>query len=320
MEDETALSPRGPEGSASVGSVLTHARTVLADAGIEDPSREARLLLGLALGLGREDLLRLGPAATVPPDRLEAMRALLRRRAHDRAPFALLAGRQGFWSLELEVSTDTLIPRADTEAVVELVLACRPDRGSVGSILDLGTGTGALLLACLSEYRRASGVGIDSEAACRLARRNAARAGLSERARFVVSDWASCLGAGARFDLIVANPPYIARGDIAALMPEVARHEPARALDGGPDGLDAYRAILRPTASLLAPGGIAAFEIGAGQGPCVAGLAVAAGLAPRGTRHDLAGILRALAFGHAEGAAPDRGAVAKTLGARRPLR
>jgi release factor glutamine methyltransferase len=169
---------------------------------------------------------------------------------------ALILGHAGFWTLDLEVSADTLIPRADSEALVELALQLRPPPPRPGGprILDLGTGTGCLLLALLAEWPMAEGVGVDlNPAAAALAARNAARNGLADRARFLAGHWAGALDA--RFDLVLSNPPYIESAAIPGLMPEVALHEPQAALDGGADGLDAYRAILAELPRLLAPGG-----------------------------------------------------------------
>jgi release factor glutamine methyltransferase len=203
---------------------------------------------------------------------------------------AHLVGHAGFWTLQLAVSDATLIPRADSEAVVEAALNAFEGGGHV---LDLGTGTGALLLAVLAERPTAWGLGIDRvSAAVRLAARNAATNGLATRASFLAGDWDAALAG--RFDLVLSNPPYIATGEIRALMPEVARHEPVLALDGGADGLDAYRLLLERLPVLLAPGGVAVFEIGAGQRGAVESMALAAGLQPVGAARDLGGLDRAL--------------------------
>ena len=276
-----------PRPGASAAEILADAAAYLAAAGIEDPKREARLLLAHATGLGQADLLRDLHAPIDAP----GFAGLVQRRAA-REPLALITGRQGFWTLDLEVSADTLIPRADSEVVVEAALAAFTGR-SMGRVLDLGTGTGCLLLAILAERPDATGIGVDrSESAARLARRNARAAGLAERAAFLCGDWATALDA--RFDLVLSNPPYIESAAIAGLMPEVARYEPHRALDGGVDGMDAYRAILASLPGLLAPGGVAALELGLGQADAVAGLAQAQGLAFGGVRDDLSGIGRVL--------------------------
>lgn len=249
------------------------------------------MLLAHVLACREEDLLR-DPRAAVPDERGVTFAALLRRRAA-RAPMAHLLGRAGFWTLELEVSRDTLIPRADSEAIVEAALEGFADGGRV---LDLGTGTGALLLAVLAERPASWGLGIDrAPGAARLAARNAAAHGLAGRAAFLAGDWDAAIAG--RFDLVLSNPPYIPHDDIAALMPEVARHEPPLALDGGADGLDAYRRIVARLPALLAPGGRAVLELGIGQRAAVEGLAAAAGLRCLGARADLGGVERALILG-----------------------
>jgi release factor glutamine methyltransferase len=239
----------------------------------------------------QEDLLR-DPRAAVPPAAAARFGAMLRRRL-DHAPVAHLLGTQEFWSLPFAVSAATLIPRADSETLVETALEAFPDRGAVRRVLDLGTGTGCLLLAALSEFPAATGLGLDRvPAAAALARDNAARLGLAGRAAFVVADWAAPIAG--RFDLILSNPPYIESATIPGLMPEVAWHEPASALDGGADGLDAYRAIAAALPGLLAPGGRAILELGQGQQPAVEAIAAARGLRSLGCRADLGGVPRAL--------------------------
>ncbi|WP_408903724.1 peptide chain release factor N(5)-glutamine methyltransferase [Paeniroseomonas aquatica] len=266
-------------------------------AAIESPRQEARILLAHALACRQEDLLR-DPRAAVPPDAARDFAALLRRRlGHE--PVAHLLGEAEFWSLRLAVSPATLIPRADSEALIEAAIEAFPEPGAVRRILDLGTGTGCLLLAALREFPAATGLGLDRiPAAAALARENARRLGLAGRCAFAAADWAAPL-AGARFDLVLANPPYIESAAIPGLMPEVARHEPASALDGGADGLGAYRLIAAALPGLLAPGGRAILELGQGQRPVVEALARAAGLAPLGCRADLGGIDRALLLGAA---------------------
>jgi release factor glutamine methyltransferase len=273
-----------------VGLLLAEATALLAAAGIEAPAREARLLLLHAIGRPASAMLDRTERVLAP-----GLAALLARRA-DREPMALILGRQGFWTLDLEVSADTLIPRADSEAIVEAALEAAP---APARVLDLGTGTGCLLLAVLSERPHAWGLGIDlSPQAAALAARNARAAGLATRAVFLAADWATPLAPGARFDLVLSNPPYIPTQDLAGLMPEVIAHEPPRALDGGPDGLTAYRRILSALPELMAPDGVAVLEVGIGQADEVAALARAGGLAHRATRADLAGIPRAVVLGH----------------------
>ncbi len=275
----------------SVGAFLCQAGQVLRASGIEAPRLEARQLLAHAMGCREEDLLR-DPRAAVPGGAAAAFGEALRRRAAH-VPVAHILGRQGFWTLDLEVSADTLIPRADSEAIVEAALAAFPATEAIGRVLDLGTGTGALLLAVLAEVPGAWGVGVDlAPAAAALAARNAAANGLAGRAAFVAGDWDSALSG--RFDLVLSNPPYIASEEIAGLMPEVARHEPRLALDGGADGLGAYRRILARLPALLAPGGRAVLELGIGQRAAVEAIAAAEGLRSLGARADLGGVERAL--------------------------
>jgi release factor glutamine methyltransferase len=270
----------------TVDHALRRGAALLRDAGIENPAREARLLLTHALGRPPGDLL----LNRSEPVEAAAFDALLIRRAR-REPMAYILGRQGFWSLDFQVSRATLIPRADSETIVEAALGLPPPR----RVLDLGTGTGCLLLAVLSERPDAFGVGVDlSPDAARLARANASALGLQARAAFLCGDWAAALAG--RFDLVLSNPPYIETPAIPTLMPEVACHEPPRALDGGADGLDAYRAIIAALPDLLTPTGAAVLELGMGQGPAVAAMARQIGFATR-THPDLAGIVRAIVIG-----------------------
>lgn len=288
--------------AGTVGFFLCRAGQHLRAAAIETPRMEARLLLAHAMGCRQEDLLR-DPRAAVPPAAAAGFAGLLRRRL-DHAPVAHLLGSQDFWSLRFAVSPATLIPRPDSEALIEAALDAFPARGSVRRVLDLGTGTGCLLLAALTEFRGATGLGLDRvPAAAALARENAARLDLARRAQFAVADWAAPVAG--RFDLILSNPPYVESATIPALMPEVARHEPASALDGGADGLDAYRAIAAALPGLLAAGGRAVLELGQGQQPAVEAIAAARGLRSLGCRSDLGGVPRALVLA-GPGPAPRR--------------
>jgi release factor glutamine methyltransferase len=258
----------------------------LAAAGIEDARREARIILSAAAGIDAAGLLLL----TNVPDGLAE--PLVARRVK-REPLAYILGRKEFWGLEFAVSKATLIPRPDSETIIEAALAAYPQRADVHRILDLGTGTGCLLLAALSEFKNAFGIGVDvsPQAAC-LAAANARTLGLAGRSAFVVGNWAASL-TRMKFDLVLSNPPYIAGPEFAGLMPEVGQYEPASALDGGPDGLAAYRAIIGALPELLADSGLALMELGADQAEPVAKLAQAAGFATD-FRADMANIPRVL--------------------------
>jgi release factor glutamine methyltransferase len=253
----------------------------------DNPRLEARLLLAHALGLAQNDLIR----DPIRPIDTSTYDALLERRIA-REPLALIVGHREFWSLDFQVSPATLVPRPDSETVIEAALAAFAGRPPPSSILDLGTGTGCLLLALLTEFPLAFGVGLDlCPAAATLAKANATNLGLANRAAFVVSDWTNSL-VGC-FDLIVSNPPYIRRADIESLMPEVAGHEPRSALDGGDDGYDAYRAILPNHRHHLGADGVAVLELGQGQATYVMQCASEAGL-EASLRFDLANIPRAV--------------------------
>lgn len=274
----------------TLGAMVGRVTDRLAAAGIAEARLEARLLVATAVGRGIEVLVG-WPERVLTTEEAERLDAWVDRRER-REPLAHILGRREFWSLSFEVNADVLIPRPDSETVVEAALA--RFRGE-GTVLDLGTGSGCLLLAVLHERPQARGLAIDSSpAALVLAERNARSLGLAERARFLCRDWRDGLADLGRFDLVLANPPYIPEADIAGLEPEVARFEPRAALAGGIDGLDAYRAILAGLDSLLDCEGAAVLEVGIGQVEAVAELARAAGLRVVEVRADLGGVFRAL--------------------------
>lgn len=250
--------------------LLAEAVRALRAAGIDTPERDARRLLAHAAGIP-PDRVTLLLTEDLDEDRADAFRALVARRAA-REPVSQILGRRDFFGLSFRVTRDTLDPRPETELLVEAALA-RP----FDHILDLGTGTGCILLSCLFNRPAARGLGVDiSAAALDVARENAAALGLSDRAEFVQSDWfANVQG---RFDLIVSNPPYIAQDEMARLSPEVRDWEPHLALSPGGDGLGAYRAIAAGVGRFLAPGGRVLVEIGPTQARDVCAILADAGL------------------------------------------
>jgi release factor glutamine methyltransferase len=289
----------GDDMDRSVGALLSLATRALRESSIENAGFEARLLLAHALGVTQEELL-LDPMHVVPREAAARFRAMAVRRA-DRSPMAHIIGRQGFWTLDLLVSPATLIPRPDSEALVEAALGFFPDKRHALRVLDLGTGTGCLLLAVLAERPGATGFGVDrSYDAVEVARRNALRAELGGRAYFLVSDWADALSAS--FDLVLCNPPYVETAMVPRLMPEVAKFDPSIALDGGADGLAAYRRVVKALPSLLRHSGTAVLELGDGQRRAVEHIALAAGLAIIGCRQDLGGVERALVLARRDAA------------------
>lgn len=277
--------------SETLVSLWTDARRRLEAAGVDSPVIDARLLLEAGAGVSRVDIVT-DPRRSVSAEQVAAVEALVRRR-EAREPIGHILGHKGFWTLDFTVNADVLTPRPETEHVVEVAMETLP-RGWPARVLDLGVGSGAILLSVLSERPESTGIGVDvSEAALAVARANAARLGLSERVTLQRGDWTD--GLEGAFDLILSNPPYIPSADIDTLDPEVARWEPRLALDGGPDGLDAYRAIIAALPRLLAPTGAFALEVGRGQANAVRALAEAQGLQTTTPRMDLAGIPRVVA-------------------------
>jgi release factor glutamine methyltransferase len=269
----------------------------LAQAGIDTARLDARLLVAKVLGVS-PDRVALAPDMAISPEQAGRLEHLAARRLA-REPMSHILGRRGFWTLNLKVTADTLDPRGDTETLVEAVLKRLPDRAAPLKVVDFGTGTGAILLALLSELPNATGVAVDkSPAALEVARENSIAHGLSVRTRFLLSDWGRDLDE--RFDVIVSNPPYIPDQDIDGLEPEVARYEPRLALAGGADGLDCYRQLVPHMARLLNPDGIAAVEVGKGQAEAVAALFRQYGITVLALEQDLAGVQRCVVGGRQE--------------------
>lgn len=274
-----------------VDDMLASVARDLSAAGIEGARRDAQLLLRAATALSAEALYAHPGRLLTSAQQRRLARLVERRRA--REPVSRIVGRREFWGLEFAITRAVLDPRPDSEALIEAALAVLPDRGAPLRIADLGTGSGCLLLALLSELPAAHGVGCDvSEAAVRVAYANAAALGLANRAKFAVGDWAEALGG--RFDIILANPPYVPAPAIAALAPEVSRFDPRPALGGGADGLAAYRALAPQLGLRLAPGGFAIVEVGDAQAAGAAALLKAHGLRMTGTGRDLAGVERCI--------------------------
>jgi release factor glutamine methyltransferase len=275
-----------------IGAIYREAVAALRAAGIESAALDARVLLANALGVEGSDLIVLSDKI-LPANVRRPFEALIKRRIGGE-PVARILGKKEFWSREFKLSPATLVPRPETETLVEAALDLRPDRGAPLRILDLGTGSGILLAALLLEYPNASGLGVERVPdAAAMAKFNLAALGVGWRAHIVCGDWARAIDK--RFDLVVSNPPYIASDDLAGLSREVREHDPRRALDGGRDGLDSYRIIIGDLNRLLATGGLAILELGAGQEPAVANIARHAQVIVNGpARCDLSGHPRAL--------------------------
>jgi release factor glutamine methyltransferase len=310
----------------SVREVLARGAARLQAAGIESARLDARVLLSYALGIPSDALF----PADAGENQVERFESLIARRAA-REPLAYITGRKEFWSLDFEVGPGVLIPRPETETLVEAALRRFPDAAAPLDVLDMGTGSGCLLIAFLKERRNARGLGIDtSEVALAYARRNATRHGLAVRCSFeeaisqsrhqghqggparkarMDDSWCPwCLGgqlplrshdSGDKFDVILANPPYLTNEEFAASMPEIRDYEPRQALAAGGDGLAAMRAFVPGFVRLLAPAGLAFLEIGAGEAGKVAEIVMAAGLEVRQSVSDLSGIPRCLVIGRA---------------------
>lgn len=285
----------GTFAAQSVEAARRSLTNLLRTGNVDTPDLDARLLIGAVLALDLTGLISAAKRILSSDEAAQLAQFAHRRLAGE--PVARIIGVKEFWGLQLTLSADTLVPRPDTETIVEAALECLDmtgPRSRALRIADLGTGSGAILLALLSELPNATGVATDINLdALRIARGNAEHNQLAHRAHFVACDYAAALADG--FDLIVSNPPYIPSADIADLDIEVRDHDPLRALDGGRDGFDAYRIIAPEAVRLLHPGGALVVEVGHDQSETVAGLMTAAGLTlPGPPKTDLGGIRRAV--------------------------
>jgi release factor glutamine methyltransferase len=283
---------------------LRDTAVALTAAGIDNARFEARLLLAQASGFTIEQLVARG-TDEVPANVVETARALTARRVR-REPMAYILGEREFWGLSFKVSPAVLVPRPDSETLIEAVLSLMPDRSRPWRILDLGLGSGCLLLTLLREYPLAQGVGLEASIeALAIAQENAEALGVADRARLIAGDWRQpgwvdtlVQARGGPFDLVVSNPPYIPSAAVPKLMPEVSSFEPRLALDGGADGFDAYHTIIAACPRLVTAGGFMAVEVGESQAPEITGLFAAAGLSPRAPWKDLGGIDRVVTAGN----------------------
>jgi len=284
--------------SLTVGAAQRACVAPLKDADIDEPVMEARLLVGFVLGGGPERVLA-DRDEPLSAEQALALKAVLSQRCQ-RVPMAQIIGVREFWSLPFKVTSATLTPRPDTETLVEALLHHVSE--SPARVLDLGSGSGCILLAVLSEWPDAMGVGVDASAeALDVARENSEVLGMGSRAKFVQADWSqeqwaqALVGSwGGPFDVVASNPPYIPALDIEALETDVRTHEPRRALDGGDDGLDAYRAIIPQLSVLLTDDGVVGFEVGIDQADDVAAMILDAGYELLEKRADLGGVVRAV--------------------------
>lgn len=272
---------------------LRDLRRTLTGAGFDTAALDARVLLLEALGISAMDLIT-GPDAPLTPEQAEILAAFVRRRLNHE-PVARIIGEREFWGMPFRLSPETLVPRPDTETLVAAALDLVPDRQAPLRVVDFGTGSGCILVALLHELPNATGLGVDlSFGALVTARANADGNRVGNRCHFALSRWADAVSGP--FDLIVSNPPYIASGVIPTLDEEVREHDPALALDGGPDGLEPYRILLGEAERLLAPGGLLAVEIGYDQAEVLSGLARLHGLEILRIAHDLSGNPRSVAM------------------------
>ncbi|HLK26843.1 MAG TPA: peptide chain release factor N(5)-glutamine methyltransferase [Caulobacteraceae bacterium] len=285
--------------SSTLGQAWAWARDRLRAGGLDEPAIDARLLVEAATGAGRTEIIG-DPRRPLSETQQTALATLVERRLR-REPVSQILGRKGFWSIMLTVTPHVLTPRPETETLVDLVLRDIPD-GRPFTLLDLGVGSGAILLSILVERPAGRGLGVDaSEDALAVARENAANLGVKDRVALMRGDWTTGLD-NASFDVVVSNPPYVRSADITALASEVRDHDPHLALDGGADGLAAYRRLAPEIMRVAKPGGRFAVEVGAGQARSVTGLFRRAGATQIVTAKDLSGRVRVVA-----GRRPSRG-------------
>lgn len=275
----------GPE---TIAAAIAAARARLVTADVPDAATDARLLMQRVLACDHAGLILAGERSLTDAERAAFEVLLARRLAHE--PVSKILGEREFFGRLFHVTADVLDPRADTETLIEVALE-KPAR----RVLDLGSGSGALIVTLLAEWPEATGVAVDlSEKALAVTAENARRLGVAERLALLQGEWFAPVAG--QFDLIVSNPPYIPTAEIAGLEPDVREHDPLLALDGGADGLSCYRAIAGAAAPHLAPEGRIIVEIGAGQGPDVARIFAAVGFRQAAERRDLGGHVRALLF------------------------
>jgi release factor glutamine methyltransferase len=267
----------------------------LAEAGIDTALLDARLLVAHALHASPETLVR-DSARALSSGEISAIETLLARRVK-REPMSQILGSRGFWRDEFLVTKDVLTPRPDSETMIEALLQLRPNREAMHQVLDLGTGSGCLLLSALREYPQSHGLGLDiSAAALSVARANARALQLDTRARFEESDWCAALTENFCADIVLSNPPYIPAREISSLAPEVKNYDPSLALDGGEDGLECYRKIFSQLSLYLSPHALILLEVGAGQANEVAEIGRTNGMKLIQMFPDLAGQMRVVAF------------------------
>ncbi len=282
----------------NVKDILKQLRVRFAAAGLDTPDLDARILVRHFLALTDADLITGQASAT--PEQLHALDAAIERRLSGE-PVSRILGFREFWGMDFKITPDTLDPRPDTERLVEMAVESLKDRPPA-KILDLGTGTGCILLSLLKEFPAAQGIGIDiNQGAVDVSRENTETHGLSDRASFRQGNWTDSLTeSDGLFDLIVSNPPYIPESDIESLSVEVRNHDPILALVGGKDGLDPYRILITEIKKFLAPQGLCLFEIGQNQDADLVRLVEESGLVVRRLGADYAGILRVVEIAHGD--------------------